>query len=145
MDTKITQLEFIKLDPDAVLPTRGSEFSAGLDLYSSEDAVIPARGFVGVKTGLAVAVPHGFYARVAPRSGLAVKNGIDTLAGVVDSDYRGELICVLANHSDQNFEIKKGDRIAQLVIEAIITPEPIFAKQLPETTRGENGFGSTGK
>lgn len=138
------QIAFKKLNDSAVLPTRGSEHAAGLDLYAIDNAVLPARGRLGVRTGLVVAIPEGYYGRIAPRSGLAAKFGIDTLAGVVDRDYRGELICMLANHGDQDFEIKPGDRVAQLVIEAIILPRPVFVDELPDTGRGDGGFGSTG-
>ena len=84
-------LNFKRLDPRATLPTRGSTSSAGLDLYSIEDLSILPGKRVLARTGLAVAVPQGFYGRVAPRSGLAVKNGLDVLAGVIDSDYRGDV------------------------------------------------------
>lgn len=144
MDSNHTQLLFKKLQEQAILPTRGSEHAAGLDLYSIEDTVVPGRGRKGIATGIAVAIPDGFYGRIAPRSGLAAKFGIDTLAGVVDRDYRGELICMLANHSDEDFSIKVGDRVAQFVLEAIILPEPLFVEELPVTTRGADGFGSTG-
>ncbi len=144
MEQTDSQLFFKKLDEQATLPTRGSEFAAGLDLYASQPITIPARGFANVNTGVAVAVPLGFYGRIAPRSGLAVKFGIDTLAGVVDSDYRGEITCVLANHSDNDFVVNVGDRIAQFVIEAIILPTPEFTEELPQTARGTGGFGSTG-
>ncbi len=144
MELDLTILPFKKLDEQATLPTRGSEFAAGLDLYASQPSTIPARGFANVNTGVAVAVPLGFYGRIAPRSGLAAKFGIDTLAGVVDSDYRGEITCVLANHSDNDFEVNVGDRIAQFVIEAIILPTPEFTEELPQTARGASGFGSTG-
>lgn len=140
----ITNLEFKKLSDEAVLPTRGSEHAAGLDLFASVSGVVPAHGFTSIGTGLAVAVPVGYYARIAPRSGLSVKKGIFTLAGVVDSDYRGELICVLANHGDEDHVVNIGDRIAQMVIESIILPEPIFVDELSNTERGVNGLGSTG-
>jgi dUTP pyrophosphatase len=94
---------------------------------------------------LAAAIPKGFYGRVAPRSGLAVKHGLDVLAGVIDSDYRGEIICALINHGDEPLQIEEGTRIAQLVIEAIITPEPVWSEDLSETERGRAGFGSTGE
>lgn len=139
------QLPFKKLDENAILPTRGSEHSAGLDLYASQAKVIPAQGFAIVNTGISVAVPEGHYGRIAPRSGLSAKHGIFTLAGVLDSDYRGEIMCILANHSNTDYEIAAGDRIAQLVIEVIISPEPIFVDDLEETVRGVGGLGSTGK
>lgn len=138
------QIFFKKLNGKAVLPTRGSAHAAGLDLYSTEDVVIPARSRKGIPTGVAVSIPEGYYGRIAPRSGLAAKFGIDTLAGVVDQDYRGELICILANHTDQDFEVKVGDRVAQFIIEAIALPQPIFVDELPDTERGSGGFGSTG-
>lgn len=140
----VPQIPFKKLDDNATLPTRGSEHAAGLDLYASAPGVIPAQGFGSINTGVAAAVPQGYYARIAPRSGLSVKKGIFTLAGVVDSDYRGEIICVLANQGNEDFEVAVGDRIAQMVIESIISPEPVFVEELPDTERGVGGFGSTG-
>jgi dUTP pyrophosphatase len=91
-----------------------------------------------------VAIPHGFYGRVAPRSGLAVKHGLDVLAGVIDSDYRGELCCVLYNTGDAAFELPAGSKICQLIIEKIITPKATWVADLDETARGAGGFGSTG-
>ncbi|CCE85200.1 Piso0_004782 [Millerozyma farinosa CBS 7064] len=131
---------------NAILPTKGSELAAGYDLYSSEDALIPAQGQGLVSTDISVVVPIGTYGRVAPRSGLAVKHGISTGAGVIDADYRGEVKIVLFNHSKKDFEIKKGDRIAQLVLERIVNAsiKEIGAEELDQTTRGEGGFGSTG-
>lgn len=140
----LEQLPFKKLDENAVLPTRGSAHAAALDLYASASGVIPAHGFASIYTGVATAVPEGYYARIAPRSGLSAKHGIFTLAGVVDSDYRGEIICVLANQSDKDYVVGVGDRIAQMVIESIILPKPAFVEDLPDTDRGANGLGSTG-
>jgi dUTP diphosphatase len=137
-------LNFKRLDPKATLPTRGSHASAGLDLYSIEDVRIPPKQRVLARTGLAVAIPVGFYGRVAPRSGLAVKNGLDVLAGVIDSDYRGEVCCALLNTGDETIELQQGSRLCQLIIEQIITPSPAWADELDDTTRGEDGFGSTG-
>ena len=97
-----------------------------------------------MRTGLAVAIPVGFYGRVAPRSGLAVKNGLDVLAGVIDSDYRGELCCALLNTGDEPLTLPAGSRLCQLIIEQIITPTPAWAEELDETARGAGGFGSTG-
>lgn len=106
--------------------------------------MIPARGKGIVKTDLSIAIPHGTYARIAPRSGLAVKSFIDTGAGVVDEDYRGAVGVVLFNHSDVEFKVKQGDRIAQLILERIMTPKVIEVESLDETTRGAGGYGSTG-
>ena len=138
------KIYFKRLNDNAVLPTRGSEFAAALDMYSVESVTILTGEFRSIKTGISVAIPEGHYGRIAPRSGLAAKFGIDVLAGVVDSDYRGELGVVLANFGQNDFEIKQGDRIAQFIIEKIILPEPVFVEDLPQTNRGEGGFGSTG-
>lgn len=139
------RLEFMRLHPGAKLPTRGSLYSAGLDLHAVERLSIAPHTRVGVRTGLAVSIPRGFYGRVAPRSGLAVRHGLDVLAGVIDSDYRGEIICALINHGDEAVEIKAGMRVAQLIIESIATPEPVWSEDLSETERGAGGFGSTGE
>ncbi|KIW14761.1 deoxyuridine 5'-triphosphate nucleotidohydrolase [Exophiala spinifera] len=133
-----------KLSADATTPTRGSAFAAGYDLYASKPITIPARGKALVSTDLSIATPEGTYGRVAPRSGLASKNFIDTGAGVIDADYRGEIKVLLFNHSEVDFEIKKGDRIAQLVLERIYTPEIVEVENLEESVRGAGGFGSTG-
>lgn len=138
------QLEFKRIHASAILPTRGSQHAAGLDLYSSEDVTIVPRGRAAVKTGLSVAIPHGYYGRVAPRSGLAVHQGLDVLAGVIDSDYRGEILCALINHGDVPVEINVGMRMAQLVIEVIATPDPVWSEDLSNTARGAGGMGSTG-
>lgn len=140
----IDSIKFQKLHEDAKLPTRGSAKSAGLDLYSIEEVTLAPGERTAVKTGLAVAIPEGFYGRIGPRSGLAVKHGVDTLAGIVDADYRGEILCAIINLGQETITLKKGERIAQLIIESIITPEPVWAENLDETTRGAGGFGSTG-
>ncbi|KAH8675801.1 dUTPase-like protein [Xylariales sp. PMI_506] len=133
-----------KLSEKARTPTRGSAFAAGYDLYAAKETVIPARGKALVDTDLAIAVPAGTYGRIAPRSGLASKHFIDTGAGVIDADYRGQVKVLLFNHADADFEIKEGDRVAQLVIERIYTPEVVEVAELEESVRGAGGFGSTG-
>ena len=133
-----------RLHPEARLPSRGSAGAAGLGLCAGERVRIGPGGRASGRAGRAVAIPAGFYGRVAPRSGLAVRHGIDVLAGVIDSDYRGEILCALVNHGREPFEIEPGARVAQLVIEAIATPEPAWADDLEETERGAVGFGSTG-
>jgi len=144
MPSTIEILRFKQLDSRAVLPKRGSALAAGLDVCSIEDLTIRPRQRVMARTGLAVAIPPGFYGRVAPRSGLAAKNGLDVLAGVIDSDYRGELCCLLYNTSDEPINLPAGSKICQLIIEQIITPEAAWANDLDETARGAGGFGSTG-
>ncbi|KAF2187062.1 dUTP diphosphatase [Zopfia rhizophila CBS 207.26] len=136
------QVQF--LSDKAKAPTKGSAFAAGHDLYSARDVVIPARGRARVDTDILIAVPAGTYGRVAPRSGLAAKHGIDTMAGVIDADYRGQVGVILANLSDEDFEIKVGDRIAQLIVEKIVMPEVVVVEKLEESVRGAGGFGSTG-
>lgn len=140
------QLKVFLRSEKATTPTKGSALAAGYDLYASEDAVISAQGQGLVATDISIIVPIGTYGRVAPRSGLAVKHGISTGAGVIDADYRGEVKIVLFNHSTKDFEIKTGDRIAQLVLEKIINAEivEITQDELDATERGEGGFGSTG-
>ncbi|KAL3457049.1 dUTPase-like protein [Aspergillus heterothallicus] len=133
-----------KLTPSAHAPTRGSAFAAGYDLYAAKEIVIPAKGKALVDTGLAIAVPEGTYGRVAPRSGLASKHFIDTGAGVIDADYRGEVKVLLFNFSDVDFTVQEGDRVAQLVLERIFTPEVAVVEELAESVRGVGGFGSTG-
>lgn len=133
-----------KLSEKAVLPTRGSSLSAGYDLSSAVVSKVPARGKALIPTDLSIAVPEGTYARIAPRSGLAWKHSIDVGAGVIDADYRGSVGVILFNYSDVDFEVKLGDRIAQLIIEKIVTPEVVEVEDLDATVRGEGGFGSTG-
>eukprot|EP00199_Chlamydomonas_sp_CCMP681_P003147 CAMPEP_0119113478 /NCGR_PEP_ID=MMETSP1180-20130426/44071_1 /TAXON_ID=3052 ORGANISM="Chlamydomonas cf sp, Strain CCMP681" /NCGR_SAMPLE_ID=MMETSP1180 /ASSEMBLY_ACC=CAM_ASM_000741 /LENGTH=176 /DNA_ID=CAMNT_0007101581 /DNA_START=525 /DNA_END=1055 /DNA_ORIENTATION=+ len=138
-------LRAMKLSEHAVIPQRGSAFAAGYDLSSADESVtVPARGKALVKTDLAIALPPGTYGRVAPRSGLAWKNSIHTGAGVIDEDYRGNVGVILFNLSDEPFLVKRGDRIAQLILERIATPEVEEVTSLEETTRGEGGYGSTG-
>jgi dUTP pyrophosphatase len=136
-------LRFKKLDQRAVLPKRGSVLAAGLDVCSIEDLELGPRQRIVAKTGLAVAIPPGFYGRIAPRSGLASKHGLDVLAGVIDSDYRGEIGCLLYNTGDEPIKLAAGSKICQLILEQIITPEAAWATDLDETARGAAGFGST--
>lgn len=136
--------KFKKLSENATAPVRGSEGAAGYDLAAAENKIVPARGKNLVKTNLAIAIAKDTYARIAPRSGLAWKKSIDVGAGVIDADYRGDVGVILFNHDDEDFEVKKGDRIAQLIIEYIATPVPQEVDDLDDTSRGDGGFGSTG-
>ena len=136
-------LRFKQLDPGAVLPTRGSVLAAGLDVCSIEDLEIGPNQRAMARTGLAVAIPAGFYGRIAPRSGLAARKGLHVLAGVIDSDYRGEICCLLYNTGEEPINLPAGSKICQLIVEQIITPEPAWATDLDETARGAGGFGST--
>ncbi len=123
MSSEKIVLKIKKLVPHAELPYRGSALAVGYDLVSAEDVSVQAKNKYLVSTGLSMAIPEGYYGRVAPRSGLAVKNFIDVGAGVLDPDYRGEVKVLLFNFSEVDFEVKKGDRIAQLVLEKCGLPE----------------------
>jgi dUTP pyrophosphatase len=138
------QLKVKKLSDNSYTPSRGSLDAAGYDLYSAYDVVIPAEGKELVKTDIAIALPQNCYGRIAPRSGLAWKHHIDIGAGVIDRDYRGNVGVVMFNLSKSDYHVKKGDRIAQLILEKIMTPDIVVVKDLTETTRGAGGFGSTG-
>ncbi|ORZ14006.1 dUTPase-like protein [Absidia repens] len=133
-----------KLSDKGRAPTRGSAQAAGYDLYSAANIVIPAEGKVIVPTDISIAVPEGCYGRVAPRSGLAAKHFIDTGAGVIDADYRGPVGVVLFNFSKVDYQVSEGDRIAQLILERIYTPEVEEVDDLDATDRGSGGYGSTG-
>jgi len=139
-------LKVKKLSPDAKLPTRGSEGAAGYDLQSIESCVILPGNRAVVSTGLSLELPPGVYGRIAPRSGLAVKHGIQVGAGVVDADYRGEVKVVLFNHDKEaSYMIKPGYRIAQLILERCETPEVEEIFETSNTSRDQGGFGSTGQ
>ena len=125
-------------------PERKSAGAAGYDLSACEAAVVLPGGWALVDTGVAIAVPPGTYGRIAPRSGLAVR-GISVGAGVVDADYRGPVKVLLFNHSTLRLAVEPGDRIAQLVLEAIVVPEVQVLQELPVAERGSSGFGSTGR
>lgn len=139
------RLRFVRLSEHATAPTKGSARAAGYDLYSAYDYTIPPMEKTLVKTDIQIALPSGCYGRVAPRSGLAAKHFIDVGAGVIDEDYRGNLGVVLFNFGKEKFEVKKGDRIAQLICERIFYPEIEEVQVLDDTERGSGGFGSTGK
>ena len=132
------------LSPQARLPQKGSALSAGYDLHSSENTIVPAKGKALIKIGLSFAIPASCYGRIAPRSGLACKKFIDVGAGVIDADYRGEVRVLLFNFGAEDFEIKQGDRIAQMIIERIAETELVQVEDLDQTVRGQGGFGSTG-
>lgn len=138
-----------KLKPGATVPTMGSKFAAGADLYSAEDAdVVIGPGetkFIG--TGLAMEIPEGYVGLVYARSGLACKRGLAPAnkVGVVDSDYRGEIKVALHNHGKEAQTVEKGERIAQMVIAPYLSVNYEKADELSETERGEGGFGSTGR
>ena len=128
------------------LPAYATDGAAGMDVLAAEDVVLAPGGRHAVATGLAVAIPHGFEIQVRPRSGLALKFGITVpnTPGTIDSDYRGELKVILINHGSEPFEVRRGDRVAQLVLAPVIRASWLKVEELEQTLRGEGGFGSTG-
>lgn len=128
------------------LPAYATSGAAGMDVLAAEDVVLQPGGRHAVATGLAMAIPDGFELQVRPRSGLALKHGISlpNTPGTIDSDYRGELKVILINLGDFPFEVRRGDRIAQLVLAPVVRATWLEVEELDETQRGEGGFGSTG-
>jgi len=136
----------IKLNSDrATIPIRGSKHAAGYDLFASESVIVNAGTRKLVKTDLTIEqFPENTYGRIAPRSGLSIKNSIDVGAGVIDPDYRGDINIILINNGKDAFEIKNGMRIAQLICERCSYPEIMQVSELSKTERGSDGFGSSG-
>ncbi len=134
-----------KLEDDAITPTRTNASDAGWDLYSTVSSSIESKNRDMISTGISIEIPDGYVGLVWPRSGLSVKSGIDVLAGVIDSGYRGEIKVCLYNTSDQQVDIIKGDRIAQIIFQQLPDFEMIEADVLNGSSRGEGGFGSSGK
>lgn len=133
------------LSENAHIPTKGSLEAAGYDLYSAYDYIIEKHKRSLIKTDISIDVPYGTYGRIAPRSGLALKYGIDVFAGVIDKDYTGNIGVVLYNSGDEDFYIKKGDRIAQLILEKIQIADLFIVSDIKNDykKRGDAGFGST--
>ena len=134
-----------KLVGSAMIPARANKTDAGYDLWSVESYTLKPLERKLFKTGISVEIPEGHYGRIAPRSGLAYKHGLDVLAGVIDSSYRGEIGVILINLGDKDVYITHGDRIAQLIIETCHHPNMIQVEDLNDSSRAEKGFGSTGK
>lgn len=145
MYRQLLEINVKKLSENAIIPTQGTKFAAGYDLYAAEDSVVVCGTRKLIKTNISMEITPGYYGRIAPRSGLAYKSGIDVLAGVIDSDYRGDIGVILYN-TDKNidFEIKKGDRIAQIIFEACYSATLNTVENLDNTLRQAGGYGSTG-
>lgn len=141
-------MKFKKLNEKAMLPVRGSEFAAGYDLYAvvDDEIIVKPCETVKIHTGLAVEIPTGLFGAIFARSGLATKQGLRpaNCVGVIDSDYRGEVIVAIHNDSDQERCIRNGDRVAQLILLGFYSFTPEWADELSDTDRGSGGFGSTG-
>ena len=138
------KLSIQKLNPDAKIPISPYKGDAGMDIFSVEELDIASGENKAIKTGLRLAIPEGYAGFVWDKSGLALKNQLKTMAGVIDSNYRGEFMVVLFNLGKESYHIQKGSKIAQLIVAPIAAPE-IVEEEIPiETERGEGGFGSSG-
>lgn len=146
---KSTKVNIKKLNENAIIPTYGSKFAAGVDLYAClEEAItIKAGETCLIKTGIAMEIPEGFAGFIYARSGLATKKGLAPAnkVGVVDADYRGEIMVPLHNQTKQDATVEAGERVAQMVIAPFLAAQFVEVDELNETVRGENGFGSTGR
>lgn len=140
------KIPFLRLDPELSIPTTAHAGDAGVDLFARVDTDLEPGEWAMVPTGIAVAIPVGYAGLVAPRSGLAARHGISVVngPGVVDAGYRGEIQAILINHGASRVELRRGDRIAQLVIVPVAATELMEVAELPDSDRGEGGFGSTG-
>ena len=138
-------IPYTKTSPEAKEPSQANFSDAGYDLFSTEELNLKPFERSVVKTGIKLALPEGYYGRVAPRSGLAIKKGIDVLAGGIDSGYRGEIGVVLINLSSSDQTLNKGDKIAQLIIEKCYAVSFSEVSSLSDSARGEGGFGSSGE
>lgn len=141
---KKVKIKIKKLHPRAIIPKYAHEGDAGMDLFSVEDLILKPKHRALVKTGLSIELPKGYVSLIWDKSGIALK-GIKTMGGVIEHTYRGEYKIIVVNLSSENYEIKKGQKIAQLLIQKIETAEIEEVDELSETTRGDGGFGSTGK
>lgn len=139
------QIKFKKLNEDAVIPTYAKAWDAGADLYATEAISLPSSSTTLVPTGLAIEIPAGYVGLVHPRSGLATK-GITVMnsPGTIDAGYRGEIKVILVNHTDSEYQVLKGDKIAQLVIQEVIEARFVEVTELSSSDRATGGFGSTG-
>lgn len=139
------RLPIQRLDPTSIVPTRAHSGDAGLDLYALEDEPVVPGAVTTILTGIAVAIPYGHVGLIRPRSGLAARHGIDTLAGVIDHGFRGEVKVLLTTHSTESLRVRSGERVAQLLVIPITYTQPQVVDALPGSARGAGGFGSTGR
>ena len=136
---------FITLDEGAFFPMRAHEVDAGMDLMAREDKMIWGGRYATFDTGVHMAIPKGFFGKIESKSGLNIKHGIVSCGGVVDSGYTGSIVVKLYNFGDESYMVRRGDKIAQIVIQPCAYPELVLADSLEETERGNNGFGSSGR
>jgi dUTP pyrophosphatase len=141
------QIKILRVDKDLPLPSYAHDGDAGVDLYSAEDYILKPNEAKLISSGIKIEVPKGYEAQVRPRSGIALKNSVTVLntPGTIDCQYRGLVGVILINHGKNDFHIKKGERIAQMVINKVESADFKEVEELSETKRGDGGFGSTGK
>lgn len=149
MSNKI-EIKFVKTHSDAILPVRNHKDSltgdSGYDITAVEDCIIPARGGIVVPVGLKLGyVTPGYWIRIESRSGLQFRYGLSAFNGIIDNGYRGDVSARINNNTDVDYQVKKGDRVAQLVLYPLIAAESEIVEMVDETNRGEKGFGSSGK
>ena len=135
------ELPFVKISTDAITPTRATEGSVGLDFYSPANYIIPPHNQLMIPTQIKLQIPLGYYGRLASKSGLAILHQLHVGAGVIDPDYTGEIMVLLINTASPVHSIKKGDPMAQLILEKVSIPILREVQQLPPTTRGDHGCG----
>jgi dUTP pyrophosphatase len=140
------QIPLKRLDPGLPAPVHAHTGDAGVDLHAAESTTLTPGEFRAVPTGIAVAIPQGYVGLIAPRSGLAVRHGMSLVntPGVLDAGYRGEILAILINHGPEPVSLERGDRIAQLVVVPVAVQEFVEVDELPDSSRGPGGFGSTG-
>jgi dUTP pyrophosphatase len=139
------QIKFKKLNENTIAPTYAFKFDAGMDLYCAENISIAPNQRVQISTGIAIEIPEGFVGLIWDKSGLSHKSGLKTLGGVIDSQYRGEIKVGMINLSDETYNFETGQKIAQMLIQKVEQVDLIESDLLSESSRGEGGFGSTGK
>lgn len=139
------QLQIKKLHPEAKLPTYALPGDAGMDLYALEHVVVAPGQRVQIRSGLAMAIPFGYVGLIWDKSGLSHRSGLKTLGGVIDAGYRGEVLVGMINSSTAEYVVAAGDKVAQMLIQAVVQPELVTVDELTETVRGTGAFGSTGR
>ncbi|KKP88190.1 MAG: deoxyuridine 5''-triphosphate nucleotidohydrolase [Berkelbacteria bacterium GW2011_GWA2_35_9] len=139
------KIKIVKINKNAKIPNYAHDGDAGMDLFSCVDEKILPKERKAIATGISLEIPKGYVGLIWDKSGLAVKSGIKTMAGVIDSGYRGEIQIVIYNTSQEQFIFEKGDKVAQMLIQKVENPELVEVKNISQTNRGADGFGSTGK
>ncbi|KKT81493.1 MAG: Deoxyuridine 5'-triphosphate nucleotidohydrolase [Candidatus Azambacteria bacterium GW2011_GWA1_44_9] len=139
------EIKIKKLHPEAVVPSYAYAMDAGMDLFASEEIIVPVGGTAIVSTGIAMEIPEGYAGLIWDKSGLAVNHGLKTFGGVIDAGYRGEVKVGIRNFNSREYVIKAGNKVAQMLIQKIESPRIVVVDELSDTSRGDGGFGSSGK